>query len=314
MTARRWEKLGLLFGPDGSIPWMRTHAQLPLVVAAHDGDRFDAYFASRDASGRSHIGRATVELGDSPRVTAVQREPVLSPGPLGAFDADGVYPSSLVRAGDVDRLYYIGWLRGAEGPLFLSAVGLATRAAGTAHFARFSPAPLMDRGPHDPCLVTSPFVYADGSGWRMVYVSGVAWTRDSRALHSHYHLKIATSPDGIAWSRTGQVAIDFGTPGETNIARPWVMRTGNRWQMWFCAGSPPTPYRLGYAESVDGSIWTRCDEAAGLDPSAEPSAFDSEMVAYPCVVRHGDAEFLFYNGNGFGRDGFAIARRQATRE
>jgi len=312
MTARPWEKLGLLFGPDGSVPWMKSHAQLPLVVESPEGGGlFNAYFASRDADGRSHVGMATIELGDRPRVVSFLREPLLRPGPIGTFDADGVYPSSLVRVGGDDRLYYIGWLRGAQGSLFLSAIGLATAPAGSQRFVRHSSAPIVDRGPHDPCLVTSPFVYADGAGWRMVYVSGVAWTEAAGELHSHYNLKGATSADGVSWTRTGQVAIDFKDAAETNIARPCVVRTRSGWQMWFCAASPPAKYRMGYAESADGVTWRRCDELAGLEPSADLSAFDSEMVAYPYVVRHRDTEFLFYNGNGFGRDGFAVARRPA---
>lgn len=144
----------------------------------------------------------------------------------------------------------------------------------------------------------------------MAYVSGVRWTRDAGQLHSHYHLKMAASADGLTWRRDGRIAIDFKNAAETNIARPWVLRTDSGWQMWFCAASPPAKYRMGYAESPDGDVWTRRDDLAGLEPSPDPSAFDSEMVAYPCVVRHRDAEFLFYNGNGFGRDGFAVARRQ----
>ena len=314
MSAHRWEKLGLLFGPDGSMPWARTHAQLPLVVPAPGdaGDRFHAYFASRDADNRSHVGLVKIELGDHPRVLSVEREPLLKPGPVGTFDADGVYPSSLVRAGSEDRLYYIGWMRGARGPLFVSAIGLATAPAGSQRFSRHSAAPIVDRGQHDPCLVTSPFVYADGDGWRMVYVSGVRWTEEAGELHSHYNLKIATSRDGISWTRDGLTAIDFKDAAETNIARPCVVRTASGWQLWFCAASPPARYRMGYAESSDGVTWRRCDELAGLDPSPDPAAFDSEMVAYPWIVRHRDTEFLFYNGNGFGRDGFAVARRPAT--
>ena len=304
-----WEKLGLIFGPDGSVPWMRSHAQLPLVVQSPEGgDRFHAYFASRDAGGRSHVGMATLDLGDTPRLVSYVREPLLEPGPLGAFDADGVYPSSLVRTKDGDRLYYIGWLQGARPPLFLSAIGLATATAGSLRFTRHSAGPIVDRGPHDPCLVTSPCVYST-SPWRMVYVSGVAWTEDAGGLHSHYHLKMAMSDDGIKWNRDGRVAVDFKDSKETNIARPCVVKTPRGWQMWFCAASPPEKYRIAYAESSDGMTWKRCDDLAGIAPSSDPAAFDSEMVAYPYVVRHRGTEFLFYNGNGFGRDGMAIARR-----
>ena len=85
MTTASWEKLGILFGPDGSVPWMRSHAQLPVAVPAPGaGGRFHVYFASRDENGRSHVGRATVALGDTPRLIGVERDPILSPGALEA--------------------------------------------------------------------------------------------------------------------------------------------------------------------------------------------------------------------------------------
>jgi hypothetical protein len=314
MTSAPWEKLGLIVSPDRSVPWQQSHAQLPVVTPAPEvgADRFHAYFASRDADGRSHVGRALIELGGTPRMLEIDPEPVLSPGALGAFDCDGVYPASLVTIGGRQHIYYIGWLRGARQPMFYSAIGLAIAPAGSLAFTRHSAAPIVGRGPFDPCLVTSPSVYADPSGWRMVYVSGLGWEERDGALHSRYHLKAATSEDGRTWTRDGRVAVDFKDAGETNLARPCVLKTQAGWQMWFCSASPPAKYRLAYAESSDGVTWRRRDELAGLAPAADPQAFDSEMVAYPFVVRHRGTEFLFYNGNSFGRDGFAVARRPAS--
>jgi hypothetical protein len=313
VTSRAWEKLGILVAPDPSLSWMQSHAQLPVVVPeTRGGDRFEAYFASRDAGGRSHIGRAVLELGDTPRVLSIDREPVLSPGPIGTFDSDGVYPASLVTAGGERRLYYIGWLRGVPSPLFFAAIGLATTTGSSHAFTRRSMAPLLDRGPHDPCLVTSPCVFADGGTWRMVYVSGLGWEEQDGQLHSRYHLKSATSEDGLMWTRAGHVAIDFKDPDETNLGRASVLKTNGGWQLWFCAASRSSKYRLAYAESADGVLWRRHDQRAGLTVASAAGAFDDEMVAYPFVLRHRGTEFLFYNGNNFGRDGFAVARRPAV--
>jgi hypothetical protein len=311
VTAHAWEKLGILVAPDPSVPWRQSHAQLPVVVPVPEAgaDRFEAFFASRDANGRSHVGRAILDLGDRPRVVSIDREPVLSPGPIGTFDADGVYPASLVISGGERRLYYIGWVRGVPQPLFFAAIGLATAPAGSHAFTRHSAAPLVDRGPHDPCLVTSPSVYRVDGLWRMVYVSGLGWEEHDGQIHSRYHLKSATSSDGLTWVRDGLVAVDFQNPDETNLARACVLETDAGWQLWFCAASRTSKYRLAYAESDDGLSWRRCDERARLTVSPEASAVDNEMVAYPFVVRHGAMEFLFYNGNSFGRDGFAVARR-----
>jgi hypothetical protein len=64
-------------------------------------------------------------------------------------------------------------------------------------------------------------------------------------------------------------------------------------------------YRVGYAESRDGAVWTRMDARAGIDVSR--TGWDSEMVAYPFVFDHRGSRYLVYNGNCFGRSGFGYA-------
>jgi hypothetical protein len=64
-------------------------------------------------------------------------------------------------------------------------------------------------------------------------------------------------------------------------------------------------YCLGYAESADGITWKRKDEEIGIDISDSP--FENEAVMYSAVVEANGRTFCFYNGNAFGRDGFAVA-------
>jgi hypothetical protein len=64
-------------------------------------------------------------------------------------------------------------------------------------------------------------------------------------------------------------------------------------------------YRAGYASSPDGIHWTRKDEEAGIDVSAD--GWDSEAIAYPYCIRVRGTLVMFYNGNGFGKTGFGYA-------
>ncbi len=162
----------------------------------------------------------------------------------------------------------------------------------------------MARSDHDPCLVTAPMVLLDQNKWRMWYVSGYRWQREKDGLHSCYHVKYAESSDGISWRRDGHVALDHASPAERNIARPCVVRDEGGYRAWYSynAGSG---YRIGYAESSDGLHWVRRDDQAGI--SLSPSGWDSEAIAYPYVVKCGNRLFMFYNGNGFGRDGIGLA-------
>ena len=285
---------------------MRSHCQLP--VADHIAEsRYRIYYASRDEQQRSHIGYVEIDLSRPYEVINSALEPVLSPGPIGYFDEHGVYPSSIVTIGSHKYLYFIGWNRGYRSPLFYSSIGLAVSEDGGRSFCRVSPAPIIGRGEHDPCLVTSPHVLFDEGLWRMTYVSGIRWELSLEGkLHSRYHIKYAESQDGICWNREGKVAIDFSSERETNIARPWVIKHGGSYRMWYCkAQLPSISYRLGYAESNDCKNWMRKDDCVGIDVSE--NGFDSEMICYPCVIQKDRALYMFYNGNSFGCDGIGLA-------
>lgn len=302
----RWRPLGLVHVPDGTQAWARSHASLP-VTQALGGGRHAVFFATRDDQQRSHVSRLTMRVdGDVWAVESVDPSPVLAPGPLGCFDDHGVYPSSIVTLEDgTIRLYYIGWNPGARGPLFYATIGLAVSRDGGATFQRHSAVPLMGRGEHDPCLVTSPLVIRRAEAWRMYYVSGFKWVEDATGMHSHYDIKIAHSQDGLAWERRGECAIAL-RPGESNVARAawWADAHGER--MLYSYVQDGKGYRLGYAESLDGIQWERRDANMNLD--VVPGTWESDMQAYPHVFESGGSHYLLYNGNGFGRTGFGMAK------
>ena len=100
--------MGLIYLPDGSLPWARSHAMLPTPLDLGDG-RLRIYVASLDDDGVGRIGYVDVDISDPSRVLAVAAEPVLDVGQPGAFDDNGVNPCSVVRWGDEVRLYYIGY-------------------------------------------------------------------------------------------------------------------------------------------------------------------------------------------------------------
>ena len=305
-------KLGRLFAPDGSIPWQRTHAAVP-VVDRVSGDAARILFSARDAGGRSFTGAVTVDLA-SRRVLAVEPEPVLAPGRPGFFDGDGDMATDLVRVHGGMFLYYIGWNRAHRVP-FRNAIGLAVSTDDGATFTRYSDGPILDRSVHDPCFVASCCVRPDPAGFRMWYLSCVDWEdRGDGELRHRYHLKEARSLDGVRWERVGKVAIDFLHPGEYAISVPRVVVDGGRWRMWYSyrAGPGGTTYRIGYAESADGDTWERRDHSVDLEPA--PGEWDGEMVCYPYVFDHGGERYLLYNGDGYGRTGFGLARLETDTE
>lgn len=284
---------------------MVSHAQLPTPMVLGEG-LVRVFFASRDARQYSSIAFVDVQIGsEDVEVVSVSRLPVLSPGPIGYFDEHGVFPSCVVRDRGKWLMYFIGWNKGYEAPLFYASIGLAESDDGE-NFQRIGVAPMLARSTHDPCLVTSPHVIDLGNRWLMTYVSGIGWHRDAQGrLQSRYHIKLARGNSPREFVREGQVAIDLAD-GETNVARSSVisLRAGLL-GMWFSyVHSSIGKYRLGYAESTDGIHWSRNDSNAGVSDTPD---FASEMMCYPAVFEVSGSRYLLVNGNGFGAQGFGIA-------
>ncbi len=103
-----WVTHGIVIEPPLHLPWVASHAAVPHAELLGDG-RVRVFFTARDDRRRSHIAVADVDLDDRVHRVDVARDPLLAPGPAGAFDDSGVMTSCLVRHEGAEYLYYQGW-------------------------------------------------------------------------------------------------------------------------------------------------------------------------------------------------------------
>ena len=295
-----WKKRGLVFCPDGTLPWMHSHASVP-IAEPMGGDLFRVYFSTRDASNRSHTGHIVIDIGRPHEILDMSDSPVLQPGELGGFDDSGAMATWLTEWQGTRYLYYIGWNLGTTVP-FRNSIGLALSTDGQA-FDRIAPGPIVDRTMNEPHFCASCCVIPGEDIWRMWYLSCTGWSMAGGKPRHDYHIKYAESGDGVAWQRTGHVAINFAGPEEHAISRPSVLHKDGLWRMWYSFRG--ASYRIGYAESENGRDWNRRDAQAGIDVSM--SGWDSEMIEYPFVFKHGGQRYMLYNGNGYGASGLGLA-------
>jgi hypothetical protein len=299
-----WRKLGLIFRPEGRVDWIRSHAWVPTPEPLGDGT-VRVYFAGRNADNLSQIGAFTVHLDHPGEILDVAPEPLVRLGPLGAFDDSAVLPAWVLNHGKAKYLYYVAWMQGRRVPYYAS-IGVAVSRDGGKTFKKASKGPLLHRDDVDPLFTAAPCVRIEHGRWRMWYTTNTEWRIVDGEPLPRYHIKYAESDDGVSWRRDGRVAVDFKNAGEYAISRPWVVRGDGVYRMWYSYRG--YAYRIGYAESADGIAWERMDSKAGIDVSA--TGEDSEMIEYAAVVSHSGRQFMFYNGNEFGRDGIFLAVRE----
>jgi hypothetical protein len=296
-----WTRLGTIYVPDGSRPWSRSHASLPVPVQI-DVDLFRFFFSTRDEESRSHVGWVDVDLSDRPQVVREAPAPALAPGEDGTFDDSGVGVGCLTPSDTGHRLYYMGWNLGTRSP-WRNSIGLAEAGPSLDRFARFSPGPIIDRSPENPYTFSYPCVVRKGpDDWWMWYGSNLGPGLSNTNLR--HVLKLARSADGLKWYCDKRTILGFANADEYVVARPTVVRIAGRFLMGLACRGPY--YRIGAAWSDDGIKWTRIDDSMGLDRSRE--GWDSEMACYPALFVHRERLWLAYNGNEFGKTGFGLAR------
>lgn len=300
----RWRKMGRVYVPDGSMWWAKRYAFPPTpYFISEDVIRMYVAFCDENTVGR--IGYVDISAENPSEVIAVSPEPVLDIGTPGAFDENGILPTSIVDVDGRLYLYYVGYQLGMK-VRYYQFEGLAASDDGGRSFKRVLRVPVTDRSDAEMLNRTSAFVRrrADGT-FEMWYVGGSDWTVVNGKPLPVYNIKYITSEDGIRWPQEGRVCIDYAGEDEHALGKPFVFEEGGLHRMVYSSRTRSKGYRIGYAESEDGHNWVRKDSEAGIDVSE--SGWDSQMIAYACVVRYRDRVYMFYNGNNLGETGFGYA-------
>lgn len=304
----KWQKQGLVFSPPGG--WMQSHAQVPTPLVCDGFIR--VYFSSRPEPGLSLTAFVDLDADDPAKILYVNPAPILELGKRGTFDEHGIMPSCAVRTPSVILLYYSGWSRAVSVP-YINSTGLAISEDGGRTFRKMGEGPILGQNLHDPYSATSPMVLRERAVWHMWYGSGSGWIKIDGKYEHTYGIRHARSSDGVTWNPDSQMTIEPKSKHEA-ITRPYVIRGADGYQMWFCYRDSRNfrggigSYRIGYAWSTDLENWERKDGEAGISTSA--TGWDSEMIAYPAVVKVDKETLLFYNGNDFGAGGFGYAEME----
>src|SRR4051812_43631843 len=95
----RWEKLGLVWKPEGNQAWARSHASVPTPLLLSNGV-IRVYVTCLDGAGRGRPTYVDLAAQNPARVVGTAGRPLLEPGEPGAFDDNGVMPISVLAVPD----------------------------------------------------------------------------------------------------------------------------------------------------------------------------------------------------------------------
>lgn len=302
----QWNKLGLVYGPDSSRPWAKSHAMIPTPVRLNEFViRVFTTFCDEHGVGRP--GFVDVQANNPLKVLKVSMQPLLDVGQPGTFDENGLLTCSVTPLSDGKVfMYYVGFEIGSK-IRYRLLTGLAVSDDGGETFKRHSTVPVLERTAAELFFRGGPYCLYESGRFRLWYVAGSAWTELDGKSMPVYDIRYSESEDGIHWPEQGEVQISISDPDEHGFGRPCVIpKPDGGYRMFYSVRRRSLgAYRLGYAESEDGRIWKRMDNRLNLDTS--PGSFDSEAIMYAAPIMVDEKLYVFYNGNAFGHDGFAVA-------
>jgi len=305
-----WKKLGLVYGPDGSLPWAASHAMVPTPFLLND-QTIRVFVTFCDKKGIGRPGYVDVSVHDPLKVLGVSNQPLLEPGIPGTFDENGLLTCSVTDLGDGKMyMYYVGFELGTK-IRYRLLTGLAISLDGGNSFKRYKPTPVLERSSAELYFRGGPYCLYLAHRFCLWYVAGSKWRYlDGKAM-PEYDIRYAESDDGIHWPSVGEVQIPVTQIDEYGFGRPCVIpKSSGGFRIFYSVRSLSMgSYRLGYAESADGHNWNRMDEKLNLDVT--PDSFDSHAIMYAAPIEICGKLYVFYNGNDFGRAGFAVALLEA---
>lgn len=284
---------------------MNTHAQSPTPV--YLGNHTIRLFVSfLDLHGVGRIGYIDVDERDPTDVLGISETPSLDIGRDGTFDDNGVVPGSVIQRGANLYLYYSGYQKGVK-VRYSQFTGIAVSNDGGNSFKKVSETPALDRTEYEIFGRTAPFVMKDDHKFKMWYSSWNDWVRVDGKEVPHYVQRYLESKNGYNWPRSGLISIEPHGKDEYGIGRSYVAKVKNRYHMYYSSRLRSKGYRIGYAESADGMDWVRKNN---VDITVSSRGWDSEMVLYPHVYSRDGYEYLFYNGNDFGKTGVGFCLKE----
>ncbi len=297
----KWEKKGLIYSPPFDGSWRDNSALQPTAILIDDKIRI--FLCLRDQKGIGRIGFIDVDANNPEKILKISKEPILDIGDDGNFDDNGVAPTAIIKKDNKIFLYYAGYQLPKK-VRFIAFGGLAISYDNGDSFQRYSTTPVFERSKEASLFRVPHTVLYEKNRWKFWYGGGNNYIQGTNKTLPVYNIRYLESDSPFSVPDFGVEVLDT-QDDEHRVGRPNVVKIDNSYKMFFGYGSDSHPYRLGYAESNDGSNWLRKDSDLGLELSN--SGWDSEMMAYPCVVKYKERIFMFYNGNDYGRYGFGYA-------
>ena len=119
----------------------------------------------------------------------------------------------------------------------------------------------------------------------------------STVLTTARHIGLATSTDGISWTKYSSNPIlrsRVESYDYTNAIRAHVIKEGNSWKMWYAGNQATQDVNICYATSNDGINWSKYSSNPVLKNSANDGAWNGIDIRPSSVFKNESGVYWMY--------------------
>jgi len=301
----KWEKLGIVYKPDGKSDWWKTHCMAPTSILLNE-NTIRVFVGGWDDKKISRIGYVDVNANNPLEVLSVSNNPVVDLGIPGTFDDNGVFPGHVSKFDNKYFLYYTGFQLQTNIPFTnFGGVSVAEEVE-PEKFLKFGHVPVLDRSNNGICVRAGQTVIKENNIYKTWYSVGKDWENVGGKLRQTYDIYYTESDNPYDFPKKESLCFVRNKNIEHGLGRPHVIKVDGEYKIFYTRRILDMKYTIGYAVSKDGKNWLRKDDEIGIKHSED--GWDSQMVYFPSVIQVKNEFYLFYTGNNFGETGFGVAR------
>jgi predicted GH43/DUF377 family glycosyl hydrolase len=248
----------------------------------YDGVLYKMWYGGYDGN-PNRIGYATSMDGRN-WTKQNNGNPVLFGGASGAWDDSGLYSLCVIKDGTTYKMWYSGNHNSVQ-------IGYATSSDGIT-WTKYASNPVFsgDGAGFDSANTWAGTVIKDGSTYKMWYLgnSGGGGGLD--------RIGYAWSNDGTSWSRNANAVMttSVGKFDSSGLRDPAVLKINQKYYMYY-TGYDGANYRIGAAESWDGTTWTKMNNGNAV---ITLGVWDNVNLIEHCAIRLAYQYYIWYAGGG----------------
>lgn len=260
-------------------------------ILRDEGD-YHMWFGNLILGAVNYIGYAY--SNDGITWTRPVNHPVMSPGPIGSWDAGAVISGPVLRERNIFKMYYNGW-KDQNG---LWQVGYATSSDGINWQKK--PEPILWGNGNDARIIPADII-RHGNTYYLYYHYGLTNTNSP-----NYKIGVAISSDGINFTKySGNPIVQKSETWERlGVTYPSIIKDKGMYYMYYSNDSESIINALGIAYSKDGLSWTKANNNPFFSDTHSSITWKPDKVVYPYVLKMKEELRIYYTGQKGNNPGF----------